>query len=186
MGNKNFDTYGENFLCSFLTPFSLTLSAYGLDCIMKLLEDCLSWFNAGNRKHSRHFRPRTYSRSNTRNSVPKSVEGQLKRKSWRGLPLDCWFPGLTVCACSVSCNCFVTPWPVACQAPLSMGFSISSSSRSSLLKDQTQVSCVFCIAGRVHTAEPLGKPSHTTLSKIQRSESCCCCCLWYSTHLSEP
>ena len=169
-----------------MTLFSRILLTYGLDCITKLLEECLSWFNAGNRKHSRHFQPRMYSRLNTRNSVPKSIEGQLKRKSRRGLFLDHWFPGHTVRACSVTCNCFVTPWPVACQAPLSVGFSISSSRGSSLLKDQTQVSCVFCIADRFRTAEPPGKPSHTILSKIQRSESCCCCCLWYSALLSEP
>ena len=68
-----------------------------------------------------------YSRLNTRNSVPKSIEGQLKRQSQRVLFLDHWFPDHTVCACSVTCNCFVTPWAVACQAPLSVGFSISSS-----------------------------------------------------------
>ena len=169
-----------------MTPFSRILLTYGLDRITKLLEECLSWFNARNRKHSRHFQPRMYSRLNTRNSVPKSIEGQLKRKSQRGLFLDHWFPDHTVCACSVTCNCFVTPWPVACQAPLSVGFSISFSRGSSLLKDQIQVSCVFCIAGRFRTAELRGKPSHTTVSKIQRSESCCCCCLWYSTLLSEP
>lgn len=41
VGNKNFEAYGENLLCSFVTPFSLILLTYGLDCITRLLEDCL-------------------------------------------------------------------------------------------------------------------------------------------------
>ena len=59
---------------------------------------------------------------------------------------------------SFSCvQLFVTPWPVACQAPLSMGIlqarilewvAIPSSMGSSQPRDQTQVSC---IAGRFFT-----------------------------------
>ena len=37
---------------------------------------------------------------------------------------------------------------------------ISFSRGSSQPRDQTQVSCVSCIAGRFFTAEPLGKPFH--------------------------
>ena len=52
---------------------------------------------------------------------------------------------------------FATPWAVACQAPLSVGFSrqeylewvtMSSSRGSSPPGDRTQVSSVSCIAGR--------------------------------------
>ena len=60
----------------------------------------------------------------------------------------------------------MTPWTVACQAPLSMGFflgrilewvAISFSRGSSQLRDRTRVSCVSCIADGFFTAEPLGK-----------------------------
>ena len=55
---------------------------------------------------------------------------------------------------------FVTPWTVACQSPLSMGFSRQEywsglscppPGESSWPKDQTHVSCVSCIAGRFFT-----------------------------------
>ena len=63
-----------------------------------------------------------------------------------------------------SCPTLVTPWTVAQQAPLSMGFS---------LQENTGVGChfhlqeifstqglnsVFCIAGGFFTIEPSGKP----------------------------
>ena len=59
-----------------------------------------------------------------------------------------------------------TPWAVACQPPLSMGFSsqeywvewvaISFSRGSSWPTDRT---CISCIAGRFFTTESHGKPS---------------------------
>ena len=72
-----------------------------------------------------------------------------------------------ICSQSVShVWLFVTPWTMAHQAPLSMGFfrqeyysgnttAISSSRKSSWPRDQTHVSCT---AGGVFTTEPLGKP----------------------------
>ena len=36
---------------------------------------------------------------------------------------------------------------------------MTSSRRSSQLKDQMHISCSSCIAGRFFTAEPLGKPN---------------------------
>ena len=66
-----------------------------------------------------------------------------------------------MCAQSLSCiQLFVTPWTVACQAPLSMGFSrqeywsglpFPSPGGSSQFRDWTRVSC---IAGRFFTTEP--------------------------------
>ena len=66
--------------------------------------------------------------------------------------------------CSVMSDCFVTPWTVAHQAPLSMGISqarildrlaISSSRGSSRPSNRTLVSC---ISGGFLTTEPPGKP----------------------------
>ena len=62
---------------------------------------------------------------------------------------------------------FATLWTIACQAPLSMGFSrprilewvgISSSRGSSQPRDWTQVSCISFSASRFFTAEPPGRP----------------------------
>ena len=61
---------------------------------------------------------------------------------------------------------FATLWTVACQAPLSMGFSWQEKwsgllcphpRGSSQSRDQTHVSHISCIAGGFFTAEPLGK-----------------------------
>ena len=69
-----------------------------------------------------------------------------------------------VCACTQSLSCvwlFVTPWTVACQAPLSMGFSrqeywrgvaISSSRGSSQARDQT----LICVQDWQVDSLPLG------------------------------
>ena len=71
---------------------------------------------------------------------------------------DSLFSCLSACACVLICvRLFVAPQTAACQAPLSMEFSkqgilewvaISYSRGSSPPRDQTQVSCGFCI-GRV-------------------------------------
>ena len=63
---------------------------------------------------------------------------------------------------------FVTPWTVACQASLSMGFMRKNTGvaccallprESSLPRDRTSsISCSSCIAGRFFTAEAPGKP----------------------------
>ena len=63
---------------------------------------------------------------------------------------------------------FETPWTVACQALLSMGFSRQEywsgfpcppPRGSSPPRDWTHVSCISCIAGRCLTTEPPGKPN---------------------------
>ena len=78
----------------------------------------------------------------------------------------------SVCACVLrhfSCVWLgATLWTVACQAPLSMGFSrarilewvsMPSSRRSSQPRDQTHgLSCIFCTAGEFFTTEPLREP----------------------------
>ena len=55
---------------------------------------------------------------------------------------------------------FATPWTIACQAPLSIGFlqaripewvAMPFSRWSSLRRDRTHVSCVFCTAGGFFT-----------------------------------
>ena len=63
---------------------------------------------------------------------------------------------------------FLTPWPVACQAPLSIGLSrqeywrgFPSCPSGDLPRGQMGVSPASCIAGRFFTAESLGKPSHS-------------------------
>ena len=62
---------------------------------------------------------------------------------------------------------FVTLWAVACQAPLSMGFSRQEyqsglpcppSGESSQPRDRTHISCGSYIAGGFFTTEPLKKP----------------------------
>ena len=72
-----------------------------------------------------------------------------------------WFSSVSLCAKSLSpVWLFATPWTVAHQAPLSMGFlqarilqwvAISSSRGSFSLRNRTRVSCVSCIAGRLFT-----------------------------------
>ena len=57
---------------------------------------------------------------------------------------------------------FVTPWTVACQAPLSTArilewVAMSSSRGSSRLGDQTHISYGSCMTGGFFTSEPLGK-----------------------------
>ena len=61
---------------------------------------------------------------------------------------------------------FATPWTVACQAPLSMGFSrqeywsgvpLPSPGESSRPRDQTHVSCIIGVF-LFFTTEPQGKP----------------------------
>ena len=70
------------------------------------------------------------------------------------------------CAVLSHVRFFVTPWTVARQAPLFMGFfffqarilewvAISFSRGSSWFRDQT---CVSCIADRLFTTEPMGQP----------------------------
>ena len=78
-----------------------------------------------------------------------------------------------LCAQSLSrVQLFVTPWTVACQAPLSIGFSqarilewlaIPSSRGFSRPRDRTPVSCT---AGRFFTSEPL-----TIISEIKSAVS---------------
>ena len=90
-------------------------------------------------------------------------------------------PGITTCClrrvpcvlrvCSVICHArlFATPWAVAHQAPLSMGFSpvrilewvaMPSARESSQAKDWTRVSHVSGFTGRFFATEPLGRPHH--------------------------
>ena len=66
---------------------------------------------------------------------------------------------------------FMTPWTVAHQAPLSMGFprqeywnGLPSPKDFSQPRDHTPISCVSCHAGGFFTAEPPGKPWWLTLS----------------------
>ena len=67
---------------------------------------------------------------------------------------------------------FATPWTVACQPPLSMGFFrprilewvVRPSSRgSSRPRDWTCASCSFCTASEFFTAESSGKPTKSWL-----------------------
>ena len=76
-----------------------------------------------------------------------------------------------VCACVclfTRVQLFVTPWPVARQAPLTMGFSRQTHwsglpfpffRKSSQPRDQTHISFVSCIAGGFFITVPPGKPS---------------------------
>ena len=81
---------------------------------------------------------------------------------------------------------FGTPWTIACQTPLSMGFlqarilewvTMPSSRRSSQPGDRTPISCVSCIASGFFTAEPLGKPSvaQSRLSSVLKLGKCRLC-----------
>ena len=72
---------------------------------------------------------------------------------------------------------FATPWPVACQASLSIGFSrpeilewvaISSSSGSSWPRDQT---CISCITGGFFITEPPKKPF--PMNRTEQSKAYC-------------
>ena len=78
---------------------------------------------------------------------------------------------MCVCVCVSMSMCMLSHiWPhglyIACQAPLSTEFSrqemkwvtICFSRGSSRLRDQTRISCVFCIGGRFFITAPLGKP----------------------------
>ena len=103
---------------------------------------------------------------------------------------------MNICMCMLSCfSCvwlFSTPWTVACQVPLSMGIlqsrilewvAMPSSRGSSQPRDQTCVSCNFCIASGFFTAEPPGKFEQLyTLSSIQQLLFCyvCSVSLWYN------
>ena len=66
--------------------------------------------------------------------------------------------------CSVMSDSFSTPWTLAHEAPLSIGFlrqeywvAISSSKGSSQPRDRTCISCVSCFTGGFFAAEPWGK-----------------------------
>ena len=63
---------------------------------------------------------------------------------------------------------FATPWTIAHQVPLSLGFSrqeywewvaMPSSRGSSRPRDQARISCASCIAGGFLTTEPPEKPA---------------------------
>ena len=66
---------------------------------------------------------------------------------------------------------FVTPWTVALQAPLSKKFpgnkmewvAISYCGASSWPRDQTHVSCVFCIGKWILISEPPGMPPNNSI-----------------------
>ena len=71
---------------------------------------------------------------------------------------------------SVMSSSFVTPWTVALQVPLSLGIlqarilawvAMPSSRGSFQPRDRTLVSCVYRMASRFFTTEPLGKLIHT-------------------------
>ena len=82
------------------------------------------------------------------------VNELFKQRKYRGNNSCC-------CCCLVVESCpdsLVTPWTVACQVPLSMGFSrqkilelgaTSFSRGSSQPRDQTQVFCVSCIGRQI-------------------------------------
>ena len=74
-----------------------------------------------------------------------------------------WF-SFCCCCCSVVSDSFVTPWTIACQAPLSMGFPrqeyqsrlpFPSARDLPQPRDWTRI---FCIAGGFFTTELPGKP----------------------------
>ena len=76
---------------------------------------------------------------------------------------------------------FATPWTEAHQAPLSMEFSrqenwvaISSSRGSFPPRDQTPISCVFCMAGRLFYCWTKGEAwQYTVTNKTIWKEECC-------------
>ena len=67
-------------------------------------------------------------------------------------------------SCSVMCDSFVTPWPIACQVPLSMGLPRQEYRRglplpsSGDLPDSGIKFTSSAIAGEFFTVEPPGKP----------------------------
>ena len=64
------------------------------------------------------------------------------------------------------------PWPIACQAPLSvLPFAISYSRGSSLLRDQTDLSCMSCTHSRFTVVDslPLVPPRTTGGSEVKAS-----------------
>ena len=74
---------------------------------------------------------------------------------------------------------FMTPWTVACQAPLSMEFCrpeywrgkpFPSPAESSQTRDQTHVSYISCTASRFFIAEPPGKPTMEYYSSMKNNE----------------
>ena len=86
---------------------------------------------------------------------------------------------LLLCVCMLSCLIpvwfFVTLWTIACQAPLSIGFSrqeyrewvaIPFSRGSSQQKDWTHVSYISCITGEFFTTSATYGPSFLALSSI--------------------
>ena len=87
----------------------------------------------------------------------------------KGLPPRWKIPGY-VLSHSSHVWLFATVWTVIHQAPQSIGFSrqeclwgaMPSSRESSQPRDGTCVSCLFCIAGGVFTAELLGTPRSKT------------------------
>ena len=81
-----------------------------------------------------------------------------------------------VLSCFSRVQLFATPWTVAHQAPLPMGFSrqeywsglrCPSPGKSSWLRDWTCLSCSSCTAGRGFTSESLGKPLLIYYSGVQ-------------------
>ena len=83
----------------------------------------------------------------------------------------------------------MTPWTIACQAPLSMGFfqakildqvAISSSRGSSQPRDQTSVSC---IAGGCFTADHREKPHRRNLANRKHPQNAL---YYYHYHLVPP
>ena len=93
------------------------------------------------------------------------------------IPLYFW-ETLCVCVCVCVYVCLVvstsvTPWTVACQAPLPVkfprqeywsGLTFPTLGCSSWPRDQTPISCVSCIGKWIlHPSHYLGSP-------------CCCCC----------
>ena len=96
-----------------------------------------------------------------------------------GLLEDISFVLIHSCLVSKLCLTLVTPWTVAHQAPLSMGFS-RQEYRSRLpfpsLADLPHpgIEARFALAGGFFTTEPLGKPSYVPVIQIHSvSESLC-------------
>ena len=80
--------------------------------------------------------------------------------------------GACMLSCSSQVRLFVTLWTIACQAPLSMRFSrqeywsgLPCPPPEDLPNPVTEpgASHIFCIAGGLFTAEPLGKPMPSVL-----------------------
>ena len=142
----------------------------------------------------------SYNRQNLQERKPKSTcwgwEDMLTTKGIRaggmgdGTVLDLKGGGsfMTVCAGLSHFGCVwlcATPWTVAHQAPLSMGFSrqeywsgltcplqgIFPGDLPDLgIEPGTSVFCISCIAGGFFTAEPPGKP-HMTISTVKTQNS---------------